>query len=264
MENKEPGVISSLHNPRVKGVLRLRNSRERRRAGLFLIDGLREIEVAVEHSVDVLDVYYEEGFSLPLALRRRGAQWVPVSPQVMERMSYGEQSGGPVAVARTPVHTLKDLNPVDGGLFLVLDRIEKPGNLGACLRTAAAAGISGVLLNAPICELYNPNTIRASRGAVFQLPLAVTETDELRRFAEQHRIRMWTARVDGERALWECDFTSGTAIIFGNEADGLGADWSGQLLSSFRIPMQSSAVDSLNVSISAAVTLYEAVRQRSK
>lgn len=255
-------TIESLQNPRVKQALRLREAAQRRKLGRFLIDGRREIELAAAAGIELDTVFVspDESWQCPAGLGPEIRQ--PVASKVLERISYGERQAEPVAVAVTPDFPLSRITWRPPQMLLVLDRTEKPGNLGACLRTAAAAGVGAVVLTDPVCEPWNPNAIRASRGNLFTLPLAVSTRQDFMEFCRQQHLPCWLARVDASsHSLWEQDFTGGGAIVFGNEAEGLGPAWQGPELQSFSIPMR-GAPDSLNLSISAAVTLYEALRQR--
>ncbi len=256
-----PLVISSLQNPTIKSAVRLRDARGRRKASEFLIDGNAEIARAIAAGYEVSVVFVEAGEKLPAELQRSAAPFQSVTRAVLEKLSYGERGAAPVAVARTPALPLSQLKLSPASWVLVLDRTEKPGNLGACLRTSAASGVDAVILTDPVCEVFNPNTIRSSRGAVFTLPMAIASVEELLDFAQTLGLKMWAARVDGSSSLWDCDFTGGCAVIFGSESQGLGDDWRQEQVHAFQIPM-SARMDSLNVSISTAVTLYEAVRQR--
>jgi RNA methyltransferase, TrmH family len=250
--------IESLQNPRIKHAVRLRDAKTRRRSGEFLIDGAVEIARGLASGLDLKTIFYSAKSQLSADLATTRCLQL-VSEQVLARISYGKQHA-PVAIAVTPPRRLADLKLSKSSLVLVLDRTEKPGNLGACLRTASACGVDAVVLTNPVCELFNPNTIRASRGAVFSVPLAVVSpVSEFLELAKTTGLQLLAARVDGQHSLWDRDLCRGTAIVFGSEAHGLGSDWSG--VESFQIPMQ-ARVDSLNVSISAAVTLYEAIRQR--
>lgn len=263
-------VIESPHNPLIKRVAKLRDSGARRKAQRFLIDGPREILLALKHGVRlecIFDDHAEssdaawmgEVYATPAvaALRQR------VTTNTLERISYGQRAHWPVAVAVTPRLELSQLRITDRSLILVLDRTEKPGNLGACLRSASACGIDAVILSQPVCELFNPNTIRASRGTVFTLPIAVATASDSLSYCQRSGLPVFAARVDGRRELWDQDFRSGAALVFGSEATGLGDEWAGEDVRSFKIPMHGAA-DSLNLSISAAVTLYEAFRQRTQ
>lgn len=262
-------MITSVHNPRVKQARRLREARARREHGLFLIDGEREIGLALAAGVEI-----ESIFATPVEPSRSGDPHSQpfqdmgprilqlVSDEVLTRLSYGERGAAPVAVARQPALGLERLKWSADSLVLVLDRTEKPGNLGACLRSAAACGVDAVVLTQPVCELFNPNTIRASRGTVFTLPIAISTPGEfLSACASLGLSSIYAARVDAQTSLWDCRFAAGTALVFGSEAQGLGDEWQVDSVCPYTIPMTNRA-DSLNLSISAAVTLYEAVRQR--
>ncbi|MEZ6138078.1 MAG: TrmH family RNA methyltransferase [Pirellulaceae bacterium] len=266
MASERVPPIVSLQNSRIKYALKLRSSRARRKTGEFLIDGSLEIRRAMAAQVQIKSIFVSddsyqnqpEPFSSCDCLQ-------PVSDKVLAKLSYGEQAAAPVAIATTPTRSLAQLSLSSTSLVLVLDQIEKPGNLGACLRTAAACDVDAVVISNPICELFNPNTIRASRGAIFSLPIAECHSGEFQKLASSLRLPILTARVDGSSSLWDCDFRTGAAVVFGNEAHGLGDDWceESKNLKAFRIPMH-AGVDSLNISISAAVTLYEAKRQRRR
>lgn len=262
-------TVTSLQNPQVRDVRRLRDARQRRKSGLILIDGFKEIGAAASAGFDIQVVYvavesttdraslpdgFEQGLPAKCLVQ-------PVSESVMARLSYGQQGGIPVAVASPPSVELGQLHLNAASRILVLDRTEKPGNLGACLRTAAACGLDAVVLTDPICELFNPNAIRASRGAIFRLPLAVTSPAELIKACQKAELVVHAARVDTPHSLWDCELAGGFAIVFGNEADGLGDQWIPPNVRPFTIPMHAST-DSLNLSISCAVTLYESNRQR--
>jgi len=255
-----PPIIESLQNPRIKQVAKLRDAAARRQTGRFLIDGWREMELALQAGIQIESVFVSQQLPLPpTAPIHTLLQYV--SPKVLERISYGQRHDVPVALAMTPAFELAAVTWQPPQILLVLDRTEKPGNLGACLRTASAAGVAAVILTDPVCEPCNPNTIRASRGCLFSLPLAVTTRSEFQDFCRQRHITCFTARVDATLDVWQQDFSAGGAIVFGSEAHGLGAEWAGPAMHSFTIPMH-GAPDSLNLSISTAITLYEAVRQR--
>lgn len=269
-------TIESLQNERIKQVVRLRDAAVRRKQCRFLIDGWNEIELASQQGVEIDTLFFDGQQDYQRELQagsaaRLASTLQPVSAKVLERISYGQRDKAPVAVAVTPRFELSQIVWQAPQIFLVLDRTEKPGNLGACLRTAAAAGAAAVILTDPICEPCNPNTIRASRGSLFTIPLAVTTQADFATYCQQWKLPCFAARVDARTDLWELDFKQGGALIFGNEAHGLDDNWcqSAQVeadarvkVQSFIIPMRGSP-DSLNLSISAAVTLYEAVRQQS-
>lgn len=257
-------MIESRSNPKVKTVLQLRKSSARRESGQFLIDGVKELRHAMSSGIRIAQLFaspHSKDASMEVAVRESGGEVFEVSPSIMERISYGQRQDEIVAVARTPDLGLGSLDLHRRSLILVLDRTEKPGNLGACMRTASACGVDAVVLTNPICEAMNPNAIRASRGHLFRVPLAICTPKELHEKTSELGLGLLAARVDGEHDLWSEDFTQGCVIVFGNEAKGLEAEWNELMDHSFQIPM-ANASDSLNLSNSAAVTLYEAVRQR--
>ncbi len=273
MSDSESVVLRSHANPTIRRLVRLRDNRTRRREKCLLVDGWRETRQAIEGGLELRGLYLSEStysaqeftdiqsFVLQRAKASQSLQMV--SEGVMERIAYGNSARGVVAEFREPALSLARLSLCKNPLVLVLDRLEKPGNIGAVFRCADAAGVDAVLL----CEggdLYNPNTIRSSLGTVFKLPAAVGTELEIGGWLEDHGLRPVAARVESSDELWSSDLSGPLAIIMGNEAEGLGERWSnvgGKPVSGIRIPMW-GAVDSLNVSVSAAVLLFEARRQR--
>ncbi len=242
----------------------MRDASNRRESGHSIVDGSMEIGRAVDAGIAIDCIYFaeaerevEEELISAVGLERLQ----PVSAAVMRKLAYGERDSGLVAVAKTPTLGIERLKLPSKPLLLVLDGIEKPGNLGACLRTAAATGVDAVLLSNPICDVFNPNAIRSSRGTIFSMPLAVATIDEVVGLCAELQVELFTARVDASTEFWQADFCGGAALVLGNEANGLNNLWSGPQFTPLTIPMR-DATDSLNVSISAAVMLYEAVRQR--
>jgi RNA methyltransferase, TrmH family len=258
-------TIQSPQNQQIKLVVKLRDASARRETGYFIIDGAQEISRAIAEGFQIDCLYFPGEDTPQLASfidRLESEQLQPVSPAVMRKLAYGDRETGLVAVAKTPSLLIAELQfSSQRPLVLVLDRIEKPGNLGACLRTAAATGADAVILTNPICDVFNPNAIRASRGCLFSVPIAVASSAEVFKLCSQLKIPVYTARVDGVQDFWQADFSGGAAIVLGNEATGLQGDWASERCNSIVIPMRDDT-DSLNVSISTAVTLYEAVRQR--
>jgi TrmH family RNA methyltransferase len=267
-------MISSFQNPRVKETLRLRKSSSaRRKSGRFIIDGPHEISLAIERGLILETIFFgsdashrttsAESNSLPEAIRAVSPDILcSVTGSVMRKLSYGQKSDDLVAVARTPTLHLKNLSLPANPLVLVLDQTEKPGNIGACLRTASACAVDAVILVDPLCEIFNPNTIRASRGTVFTVPIAVCPFVDFREFSRSHQLAVHCGLLNGVQSVWDVEFGTGSAVIIGNEASGLGRRWQELDSDGFRIPMAGS-IDSLNMSVSAAITLYEALRQRS-
>jgi TrmH family RNA methyltransferase len=257
--------ITSPHNPFFRKCLQLRENRKRRQLGQFLIDGTVEIGRAITAGIEIERLLLDSQRvpdDLQLAIVARSIQVQEFSPSLLRKLSYGQVDNQPIALAQTPSLPLSSLKLDRRSIVLVLDRTEKPGNLGACLRSAAAGGASAVVLTTPICDPFNANAIRASRGTMFRVPMAITNCEEFLELASKIGLPVFAARVDSDRSLWEIPFGQGAAIVFGNEATGLGTDWQTAEVQDFTIPM-SGLADSLNLSISAAVTLYEAFRQRS-
>lgn len=260
--------ITSLTNPRVKAAVRLRDRREREETGLTIVDGAREILRALDAGVRV-----QTAFIAPDLLRTEDAlsvdarlhDWpsaIEVSPAVLAKVAFGDRSDGVVAIVEAPTRTLDDLGLPDDPLILVVEGVEKPGNLGAVLRTADAAGAHAVIAADPRTDLFNPNAIRASIGTIFSVPVAAAATDVVLAWLATRGIRTVAAVVGAERQYTTVDLAGPLAIALGSEADGLSDAWLGAGITPIAIPMHGIA-DSLNVSIAAAVVLFEAVRQRS-
>ena len=259
-ENK----ISSTQNPRVKRLMVLQQkSSERRHTGLFVVEGRRELNCCIEAGMEVAEVFCCPQLC-PQPLPAHGGQTFEVTPAVYERIAYRGSTEGLVAVVRQRGRTLSDLLPSLEGtppLIVVLESVEKPGNLGAVLRSADAAGATAVIVCDPLTDLYNPNLIRASLGAFFCVPVVACTSEECIRFLKDHGIAILTAQLQDSSLYYATDMRGPVAIVMGTEADGLTQQWRVAATEHIRIPML-GRVDSLNVSVSAAILLYEAVRQR--
>ena len=194
------------------------------------------------------------------AVRLKGIELVTVAPAVLERVAFGDRLDGVVAVARVPDVGLGHLSVSDPALVVVIEGLEKPGNLGAILRTADAVGAS-VIAADPRTDLFNPNAIRASLGTIFTVPIASASTSDTLAWLRERQIPIVAARVDATQPYWSADLRSSVAIALGSETHGLSDAWSGEGVSAVRLPM-SGIADSLNVATTAAVLLYEATRQR--
>ena len=253
----EENVITSVQNARIKHVVALQQkSSLRREEGLFVVEGQREIEHCIACGYEI-----EELFVLNTISYTGHSPATLVSPQVYEKMAYRESTEGIIAVAKTKQHRLKDLSLKDNPLIVVLERVEKPGNLGAILRSAEAAGMDAVIVCDPLTDLYNPNLIRASIGGVFNVPVAVCTSEECIAFLKQRHITILTAQLQDSYEYYDYDMRPATAIVMGTESTGLTQQWRETADAHIRIPML-GRLDSLNVSVSAAILMYEAVRQR--
>ncbi len=283
----EPLIITSTQNPKIKRLLELQQkSSERRKSSLFVVEGRRELAHCLESGYEVESVFVgvknEESGGMkneesPFALHSSINNTFLVSPHVYERIAYRGSTEGIVAVVRAKTLTLEDLLPllegnqdtgslasqagVSGALFIVLEAVEKPGNLGAVLRSADAAGATAVIVCDPLTDLYNPNLIRASIGACFTVPTVACTSEECIAFLKEHGIQILTAQLQDSKLYYDTDMTVPTAIVMGTEATGLTAQWRQAADGHIRIPMLGQ-LDSLNVSVSAAILLFEAVRQR--
>ncbi|MGI4871742.1 MAG: TrmH family RNA methyltransferase [Janthinobacterium lividum] len=264
----QPDRITSLHNPRIKEVLRLQEkSAERRRQGLTLVEGYRELTHARQAgwAVATLFVCAElagDALTQELAAAPQPYEYVPVSPTVFARLAMRERSDGVLAVLRTPHRTLADLQLPANPLVLVLEAVEKPGNLGAILRTADAAPAHAVLVGDPRTDLYNPNVIRASLGGIFTVPTVAAPMPEILAFLRGQGIRTFAAALaDDAHAYTAATLSGPTALVLGTEADGLTPATRAACDETIIIPMRGQ-LDSLNVSVAAAVLAFEAVRQR--
>ena len=267
----EENVITSVQNARVKHVVALQQkSSLRREEGLFVVEGQREIEHCIACGYEVVELYkrsQESGV-------RREVEYL-VSPQVYEKMAYRGSTEGVIAVVKCKAHRLSNLSPLTipeqssptrslshhSPLIIVLERVEKPGNLGAILRTAEAAGVDAVIVCDPLTDLYNPNLIRASIGGVFNVPTAVCTSENCIAFLKANHIKILTAQLQDSYDYYDYDMTQATAIVMGTESTGLTQQWREAADAHIRIPML-GRLDSLNVSVSAAILMYEAVRQR--
>jgi TrmH family RNA methyltransferase len=263
-----PPAIWSLANPRVKAAVRLRDRREREATGLTLVDGGRELlralrqSVAVDHAFVCPSLVIGPDASAALdALQRGGAPLVEISPAVLTKIAFGDRSDGLVAVIRQPSLALDDLAPAVTRLVVVVEAVEKPGNLGAILRTADAVGADAVIAADPRTDVYNPNAIRASLGTIFSMPLAVATATQALDWLVSHGLTPIAARVESAQTYLETDLGGQIAVVLGSEAEGLTETWSDPRVTPVRIPMLGAA-DSLNVSVAAAVLLFEARRQR--
>ena len=243
----EENIITSVQNTRVKHVVALQQkSSLRREEGLFVVEGQREIEHCVACGYEVVELYKKDE---------------NVSAVVYEKMAYRGSTEGMIAVVKCKEHTLKDLRLKEDPLIVVLESVEKPGNLGAVLRTAEAAGVDAVIVCDPLTDVYNPNVIRASIGGVFCVPPAVCSSEECIAFLKAHQIQILTAQLQDSYEYYDYDMRQATAIVMGTESTGLSQQWREAADAHIRIPML-GRLDSLNVSVSAAILMYEAVRQR--
>jgi len=255
--------ITSFQNILIKQAQALREARDRREQGLTIIDGAREIKRAFEAGITLTKVFYVQGQqeSLLKDLSTKKIETIEVSDKIMEKLAYGERHEGIVALAKTPALGLKDLKLSSQSLVVVLESLEKPGNLGAILRTCDGVGVEAVFVCDPKTDVFNPNVIRSSTGVIFRIPLVCAKPDQVVAFLKSKKIKMCAAAPAAQKSYAQADFKGGWALVLGSEDQGLSDYWLKAADLTVRIPMKGLA-DSLNVSTSAAIILYEALRQR--
>jgi RNA methyltransferase, TrmH family len=266
--------LTSRDNPRVKDIVRLRHQRHRRAAGVFVAEGFREVGRALTAGLTLRQLYWSRqitGMDLE-ALLDRLPQLRPLSPTTFEvipavlgKMTYLDEPEGVLAVFDQPTWRLDNLPhpPTGNGLWLFAAGTNKPGNLGAMARTAAAAGATGILAADADVDPFNPNAIRASTGAVFTLPIIQVSADQALAFLRSRQIRILAAAPDAAVPYTAADLTGPIALVIGAEDVGLSAHWLSAAHQRILIPMHAGVVDSLNASIAAAILLFEAMRQRA-
>jgi TrmH family RNA methyltransferase len=260
--------IRSVQNSRIKRAMRLRDRRGRRQQRRIIIDGLRETSRALQCGVQAVEIFVLESLldqpghdEFLTFSRASGVEPVAVSDEVFGKLAFGDRADGVVMIAAEPQMQLHEIVVPRGGLICVLEALEKPGNLGAIVRTADAAGVSAVIVVEGVTDIYNPNAIRASVGAIFRLPVCAATSVQAFDWLRAQRATIFAARVDAKIPYTAVDFRRTSAIVLGSETEGLSDVWQGESIVPVLVPM-SGIVDSLNVSAAAAVLFYEAVRQR--
>ena len=261
-------TITSLQNPRVKDAVRLRDRRHREKQGRILIDGARELALAVEAGVRLVELFVcepllksQQAKRVVAELSGSAVEVLQVSEPVLGKLAFGDRAEGLLGVATTPQRGLRDLVLPDNPLVAVLEGVQKPGNLGAVVRSADAAGLDAVIVADGRTDLFNPNAIRASLGTLFTMPLASAGSRETLDWLGGQGLSIFAARVEASVAYTEADYRGPAAIVLGSEARGLTDAWVADQVTTVGLPMLGSA-DSLNVSATAAVLFYEALRQR--
>ncbi|MBQ9476422.1 MAG: RNA methyltransferase [Bacteroidales bacterium] len=253
-------LITSGQNPKIKRLLALQQkSSARRESGLFVVEGQRELQHCIDAGFEIDSVFYcpELGGDAPSQVKR-----FEVTREVYGKIAMREGTEGVIAEVKAPQRRLEDLSLPERALVMVLERVEKPGNLGAVLRSADAAGADAVIVCDPLTDLWNPNLIRASIGAIFTVPCVSCSSQEAIAWLKAHGIRILTAQLQDSSLYYDTDMRCGIALVMGTEATGLTDQWRQAADAHIRIPML-GALDSLNVSVSAAILLFEAIRQRN-
>jgi TrmH family RNA methyltransferase len=261
-------LITSLQNPSVKNIVKLAKSRERKEQQLFVIEGARELSLALQSDYIVESVYvcWEmfEKTKYPGVLDSMEEKNVlDISPEVFGKIAYRENSDGVVAIAKPKLHKLEYIKLSGNPFVIVLEAVEKPGNLGAILRTADAAAVDAVVVCDPHTDLYNPNVVRSSVGGIFTVQTAVCSSADAAAWLKANNISSYAAELQAAEFYQDIDFRMPSAIVMGTEAEGLTGFWLKNATKRIKIPMRGK-IDSLNVSVSTAVLTFEAMRQRGE
>ena len=258
--------ISSLQNPLVKQVIQLlEKSRERRSTGQFVIEGRREIELALKggyqlQTIMICPVIFSENAS---EINFLETPYIEISPEVYQKLAYRKTTEGILAIAESKELSLDTLRiKNENPLILVAEAPEKPGNIGALLRTADAANLDAVIIANPRTDMYNPNIIRSSVGCIFTRAIATGSTEEIIQFLKEKDIAIYSAALQASKPFYNCDYRGPTALVVGTEAAGLSQKWLDSSTQNIVIPMEGD-IDSMNVSVAAGILIFEAKRQRN-
>jgi RNA methyltransferase, TrmH family len=261
--------ISSLQNPEIRNVLSLQEKpRERKLQNLIVIEGSREIRLALFSGFTITSLFYCREFIEDKELQTLLSQSVSsfeileVSPDVYNRMAYRKDNGGVLALANPKRTLFRDIKLSACPLLLVLEAVEKPGNLGAILRTADAACLDAVVICDPQTDIFNPNVIRSSIGCIFTMPVVTSTTEHTISWLRSNRIKMFGTALTAAHFYHEAHYRDPSALIMGSESSGLSQKWLDEADHLVKIPMNGK-IDSMNVSVSAAIVIFEALRQRN-
>ncbi len=257
-------LITSAQNPKIKSLLALEKPRERRKQQLFVVEGAKEIKLALEAGYKIGNIFFCEEIINPDEadfIHQQDKLLIPVSKEVFDKIAIRESTGGMIAVAEQKAHELHQIQLSKLPLILILEGIEKPGNLGAILRTADAAGVDAIIICDPQTDFYNPNVIRSSVGCVFTKQIASATSKDTIDWLRKNKITIYCTYLKASQPYHEVDYAKPSAIVMGTEATGLSDEWVKNSDANIIIPMQGK-IDSMNVSTSAAVVVFEACRQR--
>ena len=259
---QSPSIITSIQNPLVKEVIRLKEkSRERKKSGRFVIEGQREVELAHKGGYELETLMVCPEIHNSSEFEKTATNIIHLSHKVYEKVAHRGSTEGILAIAKTKDHDLKTLRLRDNPIILVAEAPEKPGNIGALLRTADAANLDAVLIANPKSDVYNPNIIRSSVGCVFTTQIGVGNTQQIIEFLKTNSIKIFCAALSASANYVHANFSGPSAIVVGTEATGLSREWLIKADQNSVIPMQGE-IDSMNVSVSAAILIFEAKRQR--
>ncbi len=256
--------ITSIQNPYIKSLVQLQEkAKVRKQTGTFLMEGKREISIAIKGGYEMETLLFLPEICSETEARQlsSSADLIEINKEVYQKLAYRDTTEGVLAVAKTKSMQLSDLKLSQNPLILIAEAPEKPGNIGALLRTADAANLDAVLIANPKSDLYNPNIVRSSVGCLFTNQIATGTTSEIIAFLKERKINFYCATLQNSTAYHTQDFTTPTALVVGTEATGLTEEWRAAATQNIIIPMQGE-IDSMNVSVAAAILIFEAKRQR--
>ncbi len=264
-QKKSLKQLTSIQNPLIKSLVQLQEkAKARKQSGTFIIEGKREIELAIKGSYELETILFLPELTTEIevnAFINQGIEVIAITKEVYQKIAYRDTTEGIVAIAKIKSLALSDLKLGKNPLILVAEGIEKPGNLGAILRTADAAHLDAVLIANPKTDMYNPNVVRSSVGCLFTNQIGIGTTEEVIAFLKKNKIHFYSATLQNSTVYTTQDYTQPTAIVVGTEATGLTQAWREESKKNIIIPMQGE-IDSMNVSVAAAIVLFEAKRQR--
>jgi TrmH family RNA methyltransferase len=257
--------ITSSQNPYIKSLVQLQEkAKARKQSGTFLIEGMREIELAIKGNYELETILINpELFDIsknPI-IEQSNTQIIEISKEVYQKLAYRDTTEGILAVAKTKSNLLSDLKLPENPLIVVMEGLEKPGNIGAILRTCDAARVDAVIIANPKTDLYNPNMVRSSVGCLFTNQIATASTEETIDFLQKNNINFYSATLQNSTSYHTQNYTTPTALVVGTEATGLTQLLRDKATQNIIIPMQGE-IDSMNVSVATAILIFEAKRQR--
>ena len=260
-------TIESIQNPLVKDILKLQEkSRERKKQGLFIVEGKREINLAINGNYVIDTLLIVDGIFSDddlLSKLNSSTKVIQVTKQVYQKIAYRNSTEGILAIVKTKTFSLEEIKfNTPNPLVMVMEGIEKPGNIGAMLRTADASNVDAVLIANPKTDVFNPNIIRSSVGCIFTNQIATGTSEEIITFLKKNNINIYSATLQNSNEYHKEDYTKGSALVVGTEATGLSEIWRTEATQNINVPMQGQ-IDSMNVSVACAILVFEAKRQRN-
>ena len=257
--------ITSIQNPLIKSLVLLQEkAKARKQSGTFLIEGKREIELAIKGNYQLETILFLPELITENEINKlvkSKVELIEITKEVYQKLAYRDTTEGILAIGKTKTLSLNDLKLPENALILVMESIEKPGNIGAMLRTCDAANIDAVIIANPKTDLYNPNIVRSSVGCLFTNQIATDTTENVIQFLKDKNIAIFGATLQNSNFYHTQDYTTASALVVGTEATGLTQAWRNNATQNIIIPMQGE-IDSMNVSVASAILLFEAKRQR--